>query len=161
MYRQARNVWAVSYLNRASARNYGLRALRLGSLVGFKKRSEGETWYLYSAIHRRFGASRLSVAPRSPYVRSRSHRGSYICVFFVFCTFRVFWPTYPFSKNTLPLERVHIRGTGARRTTLSQSEPISGLEALFRLARSRAPCACASYVDTLLLFIVTIGRTGR
>ena len=47
-----------------------------------------------------------------------------------------------------------------RRTTLSQSEPISGLEALFRLARSRAPCACASYIDTLLLFIVTIGRTG-
>ena len=158
MYRQARNVWAVSYLNRASARNYGLR---LSSFVGLKKRSEGETWYLYSAIHWRFGASRLSVAPRSLYVRSRSHRGTYIGVFCVFCTFRVFRPTYPFFKNTLLLERVHIRGTGARLTTLSQSEPISGLEALFRLARNRAPCACASYIDTLLLFIVTIGRTGR
>ena len=49
------------------------------------------------------------------------------------------------------LERVYIRGTGAHRhTTLSQSEPISGLEALLRLAHSHAPCACASYVNSLL-----------
>ena len=109
----------MSYLNRASARNYGLR---LSSFVSLKKRLEGETWYLYSAIHQRFGASRLSVAPCSLYVRSRSHRGTYIGVFYVFSTFRIFRPTYPFLKNTLLLERVHIRGTSARRTTLSQSE---------------------------------------
>ena len=95
--------------------------LRLSLFVGLKTRSDGETLYLYSAIHRRFVASRISVAPRSLYVRSRSHRGhTYIGVFCVFCTFRVFRPTYPFFKNTLLLERVHIRGTGARRTTLSR-----------------------------------------
>ena len=153
LYRQAKNVWAVSYLNQASARNYGLR---LSSFVSLKMRSEGETWYLYSAIHRRFGASRLSVAPRSLYVRSRSHRGTYIGVFCVFCTFRVFRPTYPFFKNTLLLERVHIRGTGARLWANRSQSP-----AFFRLAWSRAPCACASDIDTLLLFIVTIGRMDR
>ena len=147
MYRQARNVWAVTYLNRA--RNYGLQ---LSSFVGLKKRSEGETLYLFSANHWRFGASRLSVAPRSFYVRSGSHRGTYIGAFFVFCTFRVFRPTYPFFKNTLLLERVHIKGTGAQRMTLSQLEPISGLEALFRLARGRAPCACASYRHALTIY---------
>ena len=109
----------MSYLNRASARNYGLR---LGSFVGLKKRSEGETWYLYSAIHRRFGASRLSVAPRSLYVHSRSHRGSYICVFCVFCTFRVFRPTYLpvlqkyFTFRASPHKR--------HRRTAHDSEPI-------------------------------------
>ena len=161
LYRQARNVWAVSYMYRASARNYGLR---LGSFVGLKKRSDGETWYLYSAIHRRFGllGFRLRHA-RSMFVWGPIEVPTY--VFCVFCTFRVFRPTYPFFKNTLLLERVHIRrGTGGRRTTLSslsQLGSISGLEALFRLARSRAPCACASYVDTLLLVVVTIGRMGR
>ena len=67
-------------------------------------------------------------------------------------SFLVFRPTYPFFKNTLLLERVHIRVTGARRTTLSQSEPISGLEALFRLVRSRAPYACTSYVHVLTIY---------
>ena len=33
---------------------------------------------------------------------------------------------------------------------MHDSEPISGLEALLRLAQSRAPCVCASYVDSLL-----------
>ena len=42
---------------------------------------------------------------------------------------------------------VHIRGTGARRTTLSKSEQSLQAGDWLRLTQSRVPCAYPSYVD--------------